>query len=87
MEVKNMVKIEVEVPDEIVKFLDSIKLGVKGYVERNLPGWLACDLDACDDLDVWFDADVKTICKYLVYDSAGNDIVCDRAGLQREKNS
>lgn len=47
----------------------------KGYVERNLPGWLACDLDACDDLDVWFDADVKTICKYLVDDSAGNDIV------------
>ena len=49
-----MVKIEVEVPDEIVKLLDSIKLGVKGYVERNLPGWLAYDLDACDDLDVWF---------------------------------
>ena len=56
-------------------------------MEKNLPTWLACDLDACDDLDVWFDADIKAISRYLVEVGAGNDIVRSKAGLPREKDS
>jgi hypothetical protein len=79
-----LVKIEVDVPQPIATFLEEICLGSKRYIEMNLAGWVASSIDACDDLDAWFNVDIKAICKYLVDVGAGNDIIRDRAGLQKE---
>jgi hypothetical protein len=79
-----LAKVEIEVPDEIAKFLDAIHLGAKANVERGLATWIAGDLDACDDLDVWFDVGLKLICSYLCAMGAGNDVCEIKAGLKEE---
>lgn len=77
-----MVTIEVDVPAEIVKFLEAIGIGARKYIERGLPEWVAGDLDACCDIDVWFrGADVPAIAKYLVEAGDTNPIMREKAGV------
>ena len=79
-----MVKTEIDVPHGMAKFLDEILLGGAADIERNPPTCLAGDVDACDNLEVWFDVDIKPVAMYLVEVGAGNDIVRSKADLPRE---
>ena len=79
-----MVKTEIDVPQGIAEFLDEICLGAEADIERNPLTCLAGDVDACDNLEVWFNVDIKPVAMYLVEVGAGNDIMRSKADLPRE---